>query len=245
MAGLEYLSPEDLRLDGRKAPELRKLNARLGVFQQSDGSAYLEQGSTMVLATVNGPHESMNRSRASNDTAFVNCQFSMATFSTSERRRRTKGDRRSTEMSQFIQDTFEAAILTHLYPRCQIDIYVQIMQAGGGHLAACINAASLAVMDAGIPTKDLVCACTTTLVKETAIVDVTYLEESAGPLVTMAMLARSGSIILTQMEKRLHVDQLSALVESGTKGCKDVSVLLSVFLRTHITDQLAVQGVPQ
>ena len=30
---------------------------RLGVFDQADGSAYIEQGNTRVLAAVYGPHE--------------------------------------------------------------------------------------------------------------------------------------------------------------------------------------------
>lgn len=54
---MEFLSPEGLRIDGRKPLELRKLVARLGVFDQADGSAYVEMGNTKVLATVYGPHE--------------------------------------------------------------------------------------------------------------------------------------------------------------------------------------------
>lgn len=46
-----------LRVDGRRPPELRKLQCQLGVFKQADGSALLEQGNTKVLATVYGPHE--------------------------------------------------------------------------------------------------------------------------------------------------------------------------------------------
>ena len=37
-----------LRLDGRKAGELRRIETRLGVFGQADGSAYIEQGNTKV-----------------------------------------------------------------------------------------------------------------------------------------------------------------------------------------------------
>lgn len=57
MAGMELLSDQGYRLDGRKATELRKLQARMGVFTQADGSAYLEQGNTKALAVVYGPHE--------------------------------------------------------------------------------------------------------------------------------------------------------------------------------------------
>lgn len=57
MAGMTMLSDQGLRLDGRKPGELRKLSSKLGEFEKPDGSAYLEQGNTKVLATVYGPHE--------------------------------------------------------------------------------------------------------------------------------------------------------------------------------------------
>ena len=57
MAGLELLSDQGFRIDGRKPQELRKIQCRLGVFTQADGSAYIEQGNTKVLAAVYGPHE--------------------------------------------------------------------------------------------------------------------------------------------------------------------------------------------
>lgn len=57
MAGLELLSDQGFRIDGRRVHELRKIQCRLGVFSQADGSAYIEQGNTKVLAAVYGPHE--------------------------------------------------------------------------------------------------------------------------------------------------------------------------------------------
>jgi ribonuclease PH len=41
-------------------------------------------------------------------------------------------NRRSTEISLVIKQTFEAAIITTLLPRSQIDIFVQVLQADGG-----------------------------------------------------------------------------------------------------------------
>lgn len=47
------------RLDGRRANELRRIQYKLGVFTQPDGSAYFEQGNTKVLVAVYGPHKVM------------------------------------------------------------------------------------------------------------------------------------------------------------------------------------------
>lgn len=46
-----------LRVDGRRALELRQIRTRMGVFGQADGSAYIEHGNTKVLAAVYGPHQ--------------------------------------------------------------------------------------------------------------------------------------------------------------------------------------------
>lgn len=57
MAGLQLLSDEGFRTDGRRPNELRRLRCKIGVFTQADGSAYFEMGNTKVLAAVYGPHE--------------------------------------------------------------------------------------------------------------------------------------------------------------------------------------------
>ena len=83
-----------LRVDGRRPNELRRLRAHLGVLRAADGSAYLEMGNTKVVAAVYGPREvRRGRAAAAHDRAIVTCEFSMATFSTGERRRRSKGDK--------------------------------------------------------------------------------------------------------------------------------------------------------
>jgi ribonuclease PH len=52
-----------------------------------------------------------------------------------------------------VREAFEAAILVQLYPNSEIAIYLQIIQFDGGRTAACINAANLAIIDAGIPVR--------------------------------------------------------------------------------------------
>ncbi|XP_056149586.1 exosome complex component RRP41 [Lampris incognitus] len=242
MAGLELLSDEGYRLDGRKATELRKLQARMDVFSQADGSAYIEQGNTKVLAVVYGPHEVRgSRSRILHDRAIINCQYSMATFSTAERKKRPHGDRKSTEMSLHLKQTFEAAVLTQLYPRSQIDIYVKILQSDGGNYSVCVNAATLAVIDAGIPMRDYVCACTVGFVDETPLADLSYVEESGGvSSLALALLPHGGQIALLQMDARLHQDHLETLMEAAMTACKGVSKVLDAVVRQHLQELSAL-----
>lgn len=209
-----------------------------------------------------------SRSRARHDRAVINCQYSMATFSTAERKRRPHGDRKSTEMSLHLKQTFEAAVMTQLFPRSQIDIYVkvnvvlmcsllesciieaillcmmlknppcfQILQSDGGNYSVCVNAATLAVIDAGIPMRDYVCACTVGFVDETPLADLCYAEESGGvSSLGLALLPRGGQIALVQMDARLHQDNLDALIEAAMTACKGVSKVLDEVVRQHLQE---------
>ncbi|XP_002759197.1 exosome complex component RRP41 isoform X2 [Callithrix jacchus] len=244
MAGLELLSDQGYRVDGRRAGELRKIQARMGVFAQADGSAYIEQGNTKALAVVYGPHEIRgSRARALPDRALVNCQYSSATFSTGERKRRPHGDRKSCEMGLQLRQTFEAAILTQLHPRSQIDIYVQVLQADGGTYAACVNAATLAVLDAGIPMRDFVCACSAGFVDGTALADLSHVEEAAGgPQLALALLPASGQIALLEMDARLHEDHLEQVLEAAAQAAQDVHILLDRVVRQHVREASILLG---
>ncbi|XP_020231395.1 exosome complex component RRP41 homolog isoform X2 [Cajanus cajan] len=169
---MEYVSPEGLRLDGRRPMEMRQIRAEIGAVSKADGSAIFEMGNTKVIAAVYGPREVQNRSQQISSHALVRCEYSMANFSSGDRMRKPKGDRRSTEISLVIRQTMEACILTHLLPRSQIDIYVQVLQADGGTRSACINAATLALADAGIPMRDLVTSCSAGYLNSTPLLDI-------------------------------------------------------------------------
>jgi len=249
---MELISDDGFRQDGRKADDLRRIECRLGVYRQADGSAYLEQGFTKVLVAVYGPHEPRGRLGGGQrtlltDRARINCQYSMATFSTGERKIRPRGDRRSREFTSHLEKTFEAAILTTSYPNSQIDIYCEILQSDGGNLSACINAATLALIDAGVSMRDYVCSCTSSFYNETTLMDVNHQEETASsgnvPLVTLALLPKTDEIVLFELDSRLHSDHLENIIESTMKGCKDVFAILDSVVRKHVAesmDKLAV-----
>jgi len=246
MAGADLLSDQGFRIDGRRPGELRRVQCKMGVFSQADGSSYLEQGNTKVLAAIYGPHESRsNKTKSAHDRAVLNCQFSMATFSTGERKRRPHGDRKSLEISMHLKQTFEAAILTELYPRSQIDIYVEVLQADGGNLCACINAATLALMDAGIAMRDYVSACTASMLEdEHPILDMSHIEETSGmvAVMSMAVLPKSGQIVYLEMNNRLHKDHLDKVHEVAYKGCKDIHTVMDGVVRKHVATAAARAG---
>lgn len=98
-------------------------------------------------------------------------------------------------------------VQTNLYPRSQIDIFVHVLQQDGGILQASINATTLALVGAGIPLYDLVCAVTGGVHSTSPMLDLTTLEETDIPHLTVAVMPKTGNVILVTMETRLHVDR--------------------------------------
>ena len=49
---LEFISPDGLRIDGRRAGELRKIAIKLGYFPNADGSVLLEQVRAVLFDSV-------------------------------------------------------------------------------------------------------------------------------------------------------------------------------------------------
>ncbi|KAK3910519.1 Exosome complex component RRP41 [Frankliniella fusca] len=243
---MELLTDQGLRLDGRRPNELRNIKCKMGVYNQADGSAYIEQGNTKVLATVYGPHQPRGqaRNRIHHDEALVNCQYSQAVFSAGERKNRPRGDRKSQEISIHIRQALVAAIRTELYPRSQLDIFVEVLQADGGNFCACVNAATLALVDAGVGMREYAVACSASLANgEVPLVDISHLEEmTGGPNLTVASLPISGQVALMEMSQRFHSDHLPKVLERALEGCKDIHRILDDTVRKHVEETGRASG---
>lgn len=237
---MEFVSPEGLRQDGRRPPELRALSAELGTLARADGSATFNMGNTKVMAAVFGPREMEVRSQTQQDRAVVKCEYAMAPFSTGgERRRRGKTDRRSTELTMVIRETLEENIMLELMPRSQIDIYVQVLEADGGTRCACINAAMLALADAGIPCKDLLSACAAGFLDSTPLLDLNYTEDAGGgPDVSVALQNSQDKVVLLQMDNKMKRDDFQEVLKLAQEGCRAVGQFMRGKLLER-TQQLA------
>lgn len=243
--GLEYISLDGLRIDGRRPTEVRKIRCSLGALSRADGSAYYEQGNTRVLAAVYGPREPRSRADAEHDRAVVKCEFSTAMFASSTYRRTWKGDRKSTAAALVVQKAFEGVVLTGSYPRSQIDIYVQVLQNDGGALVAAINAASLALVNAGVAMSDFVVACSVGFVEDTFVVDAASLESSADrPELTLAMLSHSGKIASCQLDSKLpDGESFERALEFATSGAKQIFKVLEYEVRNYSLNLLDSRGL--
>ncbi|TFY81403.1 hypothetical protein EWM64_g2610 [Hericium alpestre] len=153
---IEILNDGGYRSDGRLPSELRSLTFDLSPQAGADGSATVSHGLTQVLVSVFGPREAKSRAQTMHDRAALNVEVAVAPFSTGDRRKRGRGDKRILELAATIKSTFEPVVQTTLYPRSQIDIFVHVLQQDGGVLQAAVNATEIgkaytALLNQGVP----------------------------------------------------------------------------------------------
>jgi len=218
----EKLIVDGKRLDGRGPEELRPLKIQAGVLKRADGSAYIEMGNNKVLAAVYGPRELHPRHLQQPDTAVLRCKYNMAPFSVDDRKR-PGPDRRSVEISKVIREAFEPVVFTKLYPRSGIDVFIEILQADAGTRTAGINAAAVALADAGIPMRDLVTSVSVGKVEDTIVLDLIKEEDQYGTTdMPVAVLPRKKVITLLQMDGHLTQEEFERALALALKGCEQI-----------------------
>ena len=217
----KFFDENGLRLDGRRVDEIRPMKIEVGVLSRADGSCYLEWGNNKVLAGVFGPRELHPRRMQRADTAIVRYRYSMAAFSV-EDRIRPGPNRRATEISKVSREAFEPVVLTHLYPTAVIDVFTEVLQADAGTRTAAINAATIALADAGIPMKGLVSACAVGKVDGKLVLDLGKDEDNYGDADLPVAMTQDGDVTLIQMDGNLTQDEFKEAMELVKVGCKQI-----------------------
>lgn len=218
----KLIDKKGLRLDGRKADELRPIKLEVGVIPNADGSAYVEQGKNKILAAVYGPREVHPKHLALQDRAVLKCRYHMAPFSVQERKSPAPS-RREVEISKVIRESLEPAVFMEYYPRTMVDIFVEVLQADGGTRCASITAAALALADSGIPMKDIVVACAAGKVDDTVVLDLMDAEDKLGAAdVPVALMPNQNAVTLLQMDGILTQEEFEKAVNMALEGCKQI-----------------------
>ncbi len=228
----KLIDKKGIRLDGRKADELRPIKLQVGVLSNADGSAYVEHGKNKILAGAFGPREMHPKHLAQPDRMVLRCRYHMAPFSVPERKSPAPS-RREIELSKVIRESLEPALFLELYPRTGVDVFIEVLQADGGTRCASIIAAALAIADAGVPMKDLVVACAAGKVDDTVVVDLFDAEDKLGEAdVPVAYMPNLNAITLLQMDGILSPDEFEKAVNMAVDGCKKIYEVQKEALKT-------------
>ena len=109
---------------------------------------------------------------------------------------------------------------------CALPIYVQILNANAGTRTAAINAASLALANAGIEMRDLVCAVASGKADDTVLLDLFQPEDNFGQAdLPIAVMPNREEITLVQMDGDLsskEFDEAMKLVMDSAMEIYDV-----------------------
>jgi exosome complex component RRP41 len=170
--------------------------------------------------------------------------YKEATFSTGGWKKTQRNNRRVAEINQALRKTFESVILTHLYPNSQIEIFLQLLQNDGSTFAACINATTLALVDAGIPMRDYLVSCTAGYIDGTALIDINQTESNAdGPELPVAMLSRTSQITLLQMDSKIGLNLFEEVLDAAISGCAQVFKIIDEGIRKHANKLIECRGI--
>ncbi|HII03253.1 MAG TPA: exosome complex exonuclease Rrp41, partial [Candidatus Nitrosotenuis sp.] len=173
------LDENGIRCDGRKINEPRRIMIKAGVLKNANGSAYIEFGENKILAGVFGPRDVHPKHLANTDRGIIRCRYHMQPFSVGERKNPAPS-RREIEISKVIKEALEPAVMLENFPRTVVDVFIEILQADGGSRCAALDAAAVALADAGIPMRDMVSACAAGKVADTIVLDINNEEDQEG-----------------------------------------------------------------
>ncbi len=214
------------RLDGRGFEEFRKVEAKVGVIKRADGSAYFKFGNTWAYAAVYGPRNLYPRFLQDPSKGILRCNYNMMPFSSSGERVRPGGSRRSKEISMVTAKALLPVLNLEEYPNSVVDVFIELPETEAGSRTAGINAAAMALADAGLLMKDLVSSVSVGRVDDKILVDLDYSEESYedGPVadIPIAIMPSSGKITLLQMDGLVSKEQLSKAIEMGKNACQKI-----------------------
>ena len=221
-SNLVLLDENGNRCDGRKIDEPRKILIKAGVLKNANGSAYIEFGQNKILAGVFGPRDVHPKHLANTDTGILRCRYHMSPFSVEERKKPAPS-RREIEISKVIKEALEPAVMLEQFPRTVVDVFIEILQADGGSRCAALDAASVALADAGIPMRDMVSACAAGKVADTIVLDVNNEEDQAGQAdMPVGYMPNMEKITLIQLDGVLTPEEYKKCVETAIGGCKMV-----------------------
>ncbi|KAJ4397486.1 Exosome non-catalytic core component [Gnomoniopsis smithogilvyi] len=239
-----------LRVDGRRWNELRRCHAQIRTQAAADGSSYLEMGNTKVMCVVTGPTDQQSARRAGGGgaqqqrseqekEAEVAVSIVIAGFSSVDRKRRGRNDKRISEIQSTISHALSSNLHTNLYPSSTITFSLHVLSQDGSLLACLLNACTLAAIDAGIPMTDYIAACTAGSTSTYAandesadpLLDLNHQEEQELPSLTVATLGVSDKVVVLVCESRVQVGRLEGMLAVGVDGCKQVRTILDDVVR--------------
>jgi len=159
----------DPRIDGRDTRTVRPINIRVGVLPRTHGSALFTRGETqaLVVATLGtGRDEQIIDALAGEYKDRFMLHYNMPPYATGETGRMGAPKRREVGHGRLAKRALAAVLPTAEEFGYSIRVVSEITESNGSSSMASVCGGSLALMDAGVPTKAHVAGIAMGLIKE-------------------------------------------------------------------------------
>ncbi|XP_054650600.1 exosome complex component RRP46 [Dunckerocampus dactyliophorus] len=183
---------------------LREFGCEQSLLSRPDGSASFVQGDTSVLAAVYGPAEvKVSKEIYDRATLEVIIQPKIGLPSVKER-----------AQEKCVRETCEASLLLSLHPRSSLTLVLQVLHNDGSLLSGFLNAACMAMMDAGLPMSCLFCGVTCAIHADGRIItDPTAAQEvESRALMTFAIDSKERRVMMTSTKGSFSVHELQQCI---------------------------------
>ncbi len=225
-----------MRVDGRKADELRRIKITKNYLKSAEGSVLIEMGDTKVICTAT-VDKSVPPFLRGKGVGWVTAEYAMLPRSSAQRisRERSKVGGRTHEIQRLIGRALRSVVDMDALGERTVLIDCDVIQADGGTRTASITGAYIALVEAlqhikaqgtidQVPVTDYLAAISVGIVDGKPVLDLCYKEDSAAEVDLNLVMTGTGKIVEVQGTaegepfSKAEMNKLIALGEKGVKA---------------------------
>ncbi len=233
------MKSEQIRIDGRSFDEIRGMKITTDYIMYPEGSVLIEMGNTKVICNAS-VEERVPPFKRDSGEGWVTAEYSMLPRATSDRNQRDinklKQNARSVEIQRLIGRALRAVVDFKALGERSITLDCDVIQADGGTRTASITGAFVALaiacnklLKAGLiekmPINSFVAAISVGIVKEEALLDLCYAEDSHAKVDMNVVMTDKGEFIEVQgtgEEAPFSRAALNELLDLAQKGIEEL-----------------------
>ena len=228
-----------VRLDGRKADQLRSVTLTTGYLKYAEGSCLIEMGDTRVLCAVSFEERVPVFLRGKGE-GWVTAEYGMLPRATSTRSQREasrgKQSGRTQEIQRLIGRSLRAVVDMKALGERTVWVDCDVIQADGGTRCASITGAFVALVEglqalrkkglfSALPVSDYVAAVSVGKVKDSVLLDLKYEEDSDAQVDMNVVKTGDGRFVEIQGTAEgqpFTDDEMAELMAAADKGIRDL-----------------------
>jgi len=243
------------RPDGRAIDALRPLTFQTGIAPHALGSVLVSFGNTRVICAASIDNRVPGWMRAQGvEGGWMTAEYSMLPYSTLDRKQRDisrgKSDGRTIEIQRLIGRSLRAVFDLKKLTGKTIWIDCDVLQADGGTRTASITGAYVAaqiairklIADGQLeenPFTDSVAAISVGVYKDTAVLDLNYVEDKDASVDANIVMTGSGKYVEVQSsgeEATFDREQLDSLLALGAGGIQTITQLQEAAIQEGLAE---------